>query len=102
MLFRTGANFYPAPGLLLNWNEMVKRMVPSEKLLVMNLNEGWEPLCNFLDLPVPDEPLPRSNDAAAADRAAQEVAAKVARIWVGIIATSGVVAFGAWRLWRGR
>jgi hypothetical protein len=81
---------------------MVKAMVPKERLLIMNLNEGWEPLCNFLDIPVPNEPLPRSNDAEAAERAAREIVGKVFRIWVGIITTSGLVAFGAWKFWKGR
>lgn len=28
------------------------------------VEDGWEPLCNFLDLPVPDAPFPRGNAAA--------------------------------------
>ena len=31
----------------------VKANVPPEKLLVFNVKEGWQPLCIFLDLPVP-------------------------------------------------
>jgi hypothetical protein len=45
-----------------NWNETVKRTVPADRLLVWNPCEGWEPLCEFLELPVPAEPLPRLND----------------------------------------
>ena len=26
------------------------------------VQEGWEPLCEFLELPVPDAPLPHAND----------------------------------------
>jgi hypothetical protein len=43
-------------------NELVKSTVPPERLLVWNVNEGWEPLCGFLDVPVPAEPLPHVND----------------------------------------
>jgi hypothetical protein len=43
--------------------EEVKAKVPPEKLLVYDVKEGWEPLCEFLDAPVPDEPFPRLNDA---------------------------------------
>jgi hypothetical protein len=43
-------------------NEEVKRSVPSEKLLVYQVKEGWEPLCAFLGVPVPDVPFPRLND----------------------------------------
>jgi hypothetical protein len=43
-------------------HERVKRAVPPERLLVWQVGEGWEPLCAFLDVPVPDEPLPHAND----------------------------------------
>ena len=42
-------------------NELVKKTVPKENLLVWNLKEGWEPLCEFLDVPIPDVPVPREN-----------------------------------------
>ncbi|KAI9032466.1 hypothetical protein DFJ74DRAFT_702056 [Hyaloraphidium curvatum] len=30
------------------WNEAIKAEVPSEKLLVLDVRQGWEPLCRFL------------------------------------------------------
>lgn len=43
--------------------EEVKQKVPPEKLLVYNVKEGWEPLCAFLGVPVPEgKPFPRLND----------------------------------------
>jgi Sulfotransferase domain len=42
--------------------EEVKATVPSERLLVWSVTEGWEPLCEFLELPVPAEPFPHIND----------------------------------------
>ncbi len=42
-------------------NETVKSEVPPERLLVFEAKEGWEPLCAFLGVPVPDEDYPRSN-----------------------------------------
>ena len=44
------------------WNQTVIDTVPSERLLVWHPKEGWEPLCEFLDVPVPDQPLPNVND----------------------------------------
>jgi hypothetical protein len=35
--------------------------LPAERLLVWSVKEGWEPLCEFLELPVPDEKFPRIN-----------------------------------------
>jgi hypothetical protein len=43
-------------------NEQVKRTVPPERLLVWQVTEGWEPLCEFLGVEVPAEPLPHEND----------------------------------------
>jgi hypothetical protein len=47
------------------WNERVKRDVPADRLLVWEPRQGWEPLCEFLEVPVPDDPLPNTNDTAA-------------------------------------
>ena len=46
-------------------NEAVERSIPADRLLVWNVSEGWEPLCEFLELPVPTEPFPRANDRKA-------------------------------------
>ena len=47
-------------------NQVVREMIAPERLLVFEVKEGWEPLCAFLDVPVPkDEPFPRVNDRAA-------------------------------------
>jgi hypothetical protein len=43
-------------------NEAVKRIVPPERLLVWQVTEGWGPLCEFLEVEVPAEPLPHEND----------------------------------------
>lgn len=43
-------------------NEAVQNEIPPERLLVYRVKEGWDPLCNFLDLTAPSEPFPRSND----------------------------------------
>jgi hypothetical protein len=43
-------------------HEQVKAAVPPDRLLVWEVGEGWEPLCEFLDVPVPDGPLPHAND----------------------------------------
>lgn len=38
------------------FNEEVQQTVPSERLLVWSVSDGWEPLCRFLDIAVPDPP----------------------------------------------
>jgi Sulfotransferase domain len=47
------------------WNDRVKREVPADRLLVWEPRDGWEPLCEFLEVAVPDEPVPNTNDTAA-------------------------------------
>ena len=42
----------------------VKATIPPERLLVYQVKDGWGPLCDFLGVPVPDEPFPRTNDRA--------------------------------------
>jgi hypothetical protein len=46
----------------LDWIDEVKSHFPSEKLLVYNVSEGWEPLCSYLNVPVPNESFPHLND----------------------------------------
>ena len=47
------------------WNAEVKATVPAEKLLVWDPADGWEPLCDFLEVAVPEGEVPRVNDTAA-------------------------------------
>ncbi len=44
--------------------DQVKADVPADKLLVFEVKQGWEPLCAFLDKPVPETPFPHVNDTA--------------------------------------
>jgi hypothetical protein len=39
----------------------VQSVVPFERLLVMELGEGWQRLCDFLGVEVPDAPYPSGN-----------------------------------------
>jgi len=43
--------------------QVVER-VPPERLLQFDVRAGWGPLCEFLDLPAPDEPFPYVNRRA--------------------------------------
>lgn len=46
-------------------NADVKKLIPKDQLLLYDVREGWEPLCEFLEAPVPDEPFPNLNDSQA-------------------------------------
>lgn len=43
----------------------VKAAVAPDRLLVFEVRDGWGPLCEFLGVPAPIEPFPRTNDTAA-------------------------------------
>ncbi len=54
-------------------NAQVQRSFAPDRLLTYNLGDGWEPLCEFLDKPIPDVAYPHSN-------AAQEFTAMMDRL----------------------
>jgi hypothetical protein len=43
------------------YQEEVRRTIAPERLLAYDVSQGWEPLCAFLEVPVPDTPFPRTN-----------------------------------------
>ena len=45
-----------------DWVNHVKKVVPSKRLLVFEAKQGWEPLCDFLEVPVPEGKFPHVND----------------------------------------
>ena len=48
-----------------NWVKHVKKTVPPNRLLVFEAKQGWEPLCQFLDLPTPEGKFPHVNNTRA-------------------------------------
>ena len=42
--------------------DAVKSAIPAQRLLIYQVKDGWGPLCAFLDVPVPTDPFPRTND----------------------------------------
>jgi len=45
-------------------NTYFVKNAPKERTLFIDFEEGWEPLCKLLDLPVPDVPFPHKNKGA--------------------------------------
>ena len=43
-------------------NEAVRAAVVPRQLLIYEVKDGWTPLCEFLGVPIPDGPFPRTND----------------------------------------
>lgn len=77
--------------------EEVKAAAPAERLLIFSVDQGWEPLCRFLGLPIPDEPFPHVNDRAAMRRTMRGVMIGMS-VSVAIVASLAIVA--AYTLYR--
>jgi hypothetical protein len=80
----------------------IPTLLPPERLLHFRLEDGWGPLCEFLDKPVPDVPFPRVNEAAALQAAFK---AKLKRDFLNGAAvvlkwslSVGVVGVGIWMM----
>lgn len=74
-------------------NARILKTCPPERLLRFEVKDGWEPLCGFLGVPVPDQHFPRVNEGEAV----KEVVAKYVQRSMGRILrnlTIGVVALG--------
>ena len=72
--------------------------VPPEQLLVYDVAEGWEPLCRFLDRPVPEAvAFPRLNDRRSFRRVIHGL--RIAE-WAVPTALLAAMAWVAWRLWH--
>lgn len=46
------------------WNDDVRATADPDRLVIWETGAGWQPLCDALGLPVPDEPFPHSNSTA--------------------------------------
>ncbi|KAK8068463.1 NAD dependent epimerase/dehydratase [Apiospora saccharicola] len=86
--------------LIINHNQSVRDQVPRDRLLEMDLKEGWEPLSKFLGRPAPDAPFPRANDMEALQKISQEMFAKCVLAWLTIFSGAGVGLYTGVRLWR--
>ncbi len=52
-----------------NHNRRVQEEIPAERLLTFRVQDGWEPLCEFLGCEVPDEDFPHLNEGGDTVRA---------------------------------
>jgi hypothetical protein len=70
----------------------VKAAVPADKLLVFSAKQGWQPLCDFLGVPIPNTPFPNVNDSAEfQQRIIKMKAAAYAVLAIGVLASAGIV-----------
>ncbi|KAK7953484.1 hypothetical protein PG996_014378 [Apiospora saccharicola] len=71
----------------------LRAVVPPEKLFWYNVSEGWEPLCNILGVPVPDQPFPHNNNKSDARKVYQEHIVAGLASWVFMLAIVTMVIY---------
>jgi Sulfotransferase domain len=66
LLGEMGGVFDPAvlAAAMERFNQEVRDTVPADRLLEWKPADGWEPLCRFFEVPVPQAPIPHVNDSA--------------------------------------
>lgn len=79
---------------------MIINVVPKQQLLIMKLEDGWEPLCKFLGKPIPDIPFPQVNDREAADRVGHGIFAKLMLTWLGLFFVMGTSIYFGMQAWN--
>ncbi|KAI0413519.1 P-loop containing nucleoside triphosphate hydrolase protein [Xylaria grammica] len=77
----------------------VKRLVPPEQLKVIKLEDGlgWNELCPYMDIPIPDTPWPSLNTPEEFHSiVAPKVQKAVSKGMAGVTTIIGVAAIGVW------
>jgi len=79
----------------------VRELVPKERLLEFELGDGWEKLCPFLEVDMPEYGYPRVNEATAFKdrnklRFRLAVERGLPRIAATVVAITGAVSAAAW------
>lgn len=78
--------------------EIVKAAVPADRLLVFTVDQGWAPLCRFLDLPVPATPFPNVNSRAEFQKIKNGMAKGANVILAGLGVALAALAYGVMAL----
>lgn len=82
----------------------VKNTVPKDRLLVIKLEDGlgWDQICPFLGVPIPEEKYPRGNDAGnfkglVENYFRERTRAAMVRLGVLLVPAFGVTGYLGWK-----
>ncbi|KAL4757462.1 sulfotransferase family protein [Aspergillus foveolatus] len=69
----------------------LREVVPTDRLVMFDVREGWGPLCEALgkELPPSDVPFPHENDSAGIEQTARYHIRRALICWAGIFAVAG-------------
>lgn len=68
-----------------DWNQSVIDYVPKDRLLIYKASEGWEPICKFLNVDIPDIPFPYKNKTKNMGHMSRFINAMFVILIIGII-----------------
>lgn len=77
--------------------EEVRRVVPAENLLEFSVKDGWKPLCEFLQVPVPHGAFPNVNDQQEFQRRTRTYKRKVLLRAAIVLSVTGVAGYFAYK-----
>lgn len=84
-----GVDMKTRQGCLATWERhqaWLREIVPKDKLFLVDMKDGWEPLCTALGLPVPVEvEFPRLNDGEALDKLFGDLFIKGMGRWIPVL-----------------
>ncbi|KAI1361420.1 P-loop containing nucleoside triphosphate hydrolase protein [Xylaria arbuscula] len=97
-LGRNEAGWHAAMKEYEEYNERVKKLVPSDRLLVAKLEDGlgWEQICPFLEVDVPTIPYPRMNDTKQFQAMSGKMIQNGRRKALWVIGALSALALGGW------
>jgi len=84
-------------GTLKKHEDHLRAVVPKDKLFWFNVQDGWEPLCQILNLPVPDVPFPHNNSREDAGRSHRDAVFFGMICWIVVIM---MAVFALWTCWK--
>jgi len=76
----------------------VEAAVPADKLLVFSVDQGWAPLCAFLDVPIPAVAFPNVNDRASFKKLIGGIIKGMYVTVAAYVIVAALLIYGAYRL----
>lgn len=82
----------------------ILQTAPKDHLLVYNVKDGWEPLCKFLNLEIPNKPFPHENIAGNITEKMMQTNPFFIRMQREMLASSllicAALSFGCYKLYK--
>ncbi|KAF8847516.1 hypothetical protein BDZ45DRAFT_780148 [Acephala macrosclerotiorum] len=66
----------------------IRSVVPKDRLFFFNVKDGWGPLCEILNVPIPDEPFPHANDKLAVQTTFKALIKEAVMRWLLLLLAS--------------